>query len=112
MNARTRPTAIIGVGSAALSEALVAAAPQHWLKLLGVLLFACTSCGAAVMCWLDAGEPAAQAGLVLVISLAVFALAGAIMIWIPSWHPRAALGVLALASVISCTARLTAPADS
>ncbi len=112
MTARTRLTAIIGVGSAALAEALVAAAPPHWLKLLGVLLLACSSSGAAVMCWLDAGEPAAQAGLVLVISLAVFALVAALMIWAASWHPRAALGVLALASVVSCTVRLTASTDS
>ncbi len=112
VSARTRLTAIIGVGSAALSEVLVAAAPPHWLKLLGVLLLACTSSGAAVMCWLDAGEPVAQAGLVLVISLAVFALTAGLMIWVSSWHPRAAFGVLALASAISCMFRLTIPAQS
>jgi hypothetical protein len=112
VNARTRVTAAAGVGSAALGEALVAAAPQHWLKLFGALLLACVASGAAVMCWLDAGEPAAQAGLVLVISIAVFALVAALMIWVSTWYPRAAFGVLALASVISCTLRLAVPTKS
>ena len=88
-----------------MAPALVLGAPWHWLTLLGAVLLLCVPAGAAVMCWIDAGEGFAQAGLTLVVSLAVSALMSAAMIWAAAWHPRALL-VLAVAGMVSCFARL------
>lgn len=105
MSARTQLTAYAGLASSTLAIALVIGAPTSWLRLIGALLLACVPVGAAVMCWIDAGENAAQAGLTLAVSLTVLALASAIMIWLSSWQPRA-LFVLAGAAAISCVLRL------
>lgn len=102
---RTKLTACAGIAAGAVATALVLAAPQPWLALVGALLLACVPAGAAVMCWVDSGEDAAQAGLTLAVSLTVFALASATMIWVSAWHPRALLGI-AGASAVSCLARL------
>jgi hypothetical protein len=106
MTARTELTAYAGLSSSAVAVALVLAAPTPWLGLIGALLLACVPVGAAVMCWIDAGEDAAQAGLTLAVSLTLWALASAVMIWLSSWQPRALL-VLAGAAAISCVLRLS-----
>ena len=46
-----------------------------------------------------------QAGLTLVLSLAVTAIASAVMVWLTAWHPRALLA-LAAVGIVSCAARL------
>lgn len=78
---RTELTACAGIAASLLAVAFVLAAPWHWMALAGALVLACVPAGAAVMCWIDSGEGAAQAGLTLAVSLAVFALASAAMIW-------------------------------
>jgi hypothetical protein len=102
---RTKQTAYAGIVCSVLAVVLVLAAPWHWLALAGALLLACIPAGAAVMCWVDTGEDAAQAGLTLVLSLTVIAIASALMIWTAAWHPQVLL-VLAGASTVSCAARL------
>ncbi len=102
---RTQLTACAGIVGSGLSVALVLGAPSHWSALAGALVLACVPAGAAVMCWVDAGENAAQAGLTLAVSLAVVAIASAVMIWTTFWQPRALL-LLAIASAASCGARL------
>ncbi len=102
---RTEATAYAGLAASLLAVALVLIAPTAWLALIGALLLACVPAGAAVMCWIDSGENAAQAGLILAVSLTVLALASAVMIWLASWQPRALL-VLAGAAVVSCALRL------
>jgi len=102
---RSELTAYAGLSSSILAVALVLGAPTPWLGLIGALVLACVPAGAAVMCWIDAGENAAQAGLTLAVSLTILALASAIMIWLSAWQPRALL-VLAGAAVISCALRL------
>ena len=102
---RSELTAYVGLSSSVLAVALVLGAPTPWLGLVGALLLACVPAGAAVMCWIDAGENAAQAGLTLALSLTVLALVSAIMIWLSAWEPRGLL-VLAGAAVISCALRL------
>ena len=107
---RTEQTAYAGIVCSVLAVVLVLAAPWHWLALAGALLLACVPAGAAVMCWVDTGEDAAQAGLTLVLSLTVIAIASALMIWAAAWHPQVLL-VLAGASTVSCAARLRRPAS-
>ncbi len=102
---RTELTAYAGILSSVLAVVLVLSAPAPWLSLAGALLLAFVPAGAAVMCWIDAGENAAQAGLTLVLSLTVLALASAIMIWLAAWQPQTLL-VLAGAALISCALRL------
>ena len=107
---RTELTAYAGILSSVLALVLVLSAPTPWLGLTGALLLACVPAGAGIMCWVDAGETAAQAGLTLVLSLTVLALASAIMIWLAAWQPHALL-VLAAAALVSCALRLrVAPA--
>ena len=65
----------------------------------------CVSAGAAVMCWVDSGDGVVQAGLTLVLSLAVTAIAGAVMIWLRAWQPCALLAFPS-ACILSCVARL------
>lgn len=101
---RTELTAHAGVLASVLATALVLA-PWHGAAVIGALLLACVPAGAGVMCWIDAGEAAAQAGLTLVISLAALALASAIMLWAHAWDPKGLL-VLVAASLLSCLARL------
>ncbi len=102
---RTELTAWVGIVASVTATALVLAAPWHGSALAGALVLACVPAGAAVMCWIDSGEGFAQAGLTLVVSLAVFALASATMIWAAAWHPRALLA-LAGVGMASCLARL------
>lgn len=101
----TRGTAVAGLLAGAIAPALVLAAPWPWLALTGSLLLATVPAGAAVMCWIDAGEPLAQAGLTLALSLSLFSIASAIMIWLTAWQPDALLA-LAGAAIVSCAARL------
>lgn len=107
-SSRTALTARVGLVAAVASVVLILWAPWHWLALLGALLFACVPAGAAVMCWIDAGESEAQAALTLITSVTVFALASAIMIWTSAWHPRL-LCALLIPIAVSCTARLWCP---
>jgi hypothetical protein len=107
---RTELTAYAGILGSVLSVALVLGAPWHWLALMGALLLACVPAGAAVMCWLDSGEDAAQAGLTLTLSLAVVAIASAVMIWTTFWQPRALLA-LAFLGAASSAARLSRRGD-
>lgn len=88
-----------------MAAALVLLSTSPATALVGALLLACVPSGAAVMCWVDSGEDAAQAGLTLVLSLSVFATASLIMIWAAGWHPRA-LVALAGAGAASCAIRL------
>jgi hypothetical protein len=102
---RTELTAYAGIAASAVAAALVLCAPWHGLALAGSLLLALVPAGAAIMCWVDSGEDAAQAGLILAVSLSVFAIASAIMIWAQAWHPLALLALAPL-SAASCAARL------
>ncbi|MHB1570666.1 MAG: hypothetical protein ACYCXW_02430 [Solirubrobacteraceae bacterium] len=102
---RTGLTAYAGILGSLIAVSLLLALPTLWLDLTGALVLACVPAGAAVMCWIDSGEDAAQAGLTLVLSLTVIAIASALMIWTASWHPRVLL-VLAGVSVVSCATRL------
>ena len=102
---RTEVTAYVGILSSVVSVALVLGSPWPWLALAGALVLACVPAGAAVMCWVDSGEDAAQAGLTLAVSLAVVAIASAVMIWTTSWQPQA-LFALAFAGAASCALRL------
>ena len=87
-------------------SALILVGPGHWPALAGALLLACVPVGAAVMCWFDCSDAFAQAGLTLVLSLAVTAIASALMIWLATWHPSELLTAFAVVSVVSCVARL------
>jgi hypothetical protein len=102
---RTELTAYAGILGGALAVALVLGSPWHWLALTGALVLACVPTGAGVMCWIDSGEDAAQAGLTLVLSLSVIAIASAAMIWMGVWQPRALLAV-AVGGAFSCALRL------
>ena len=103
--ARTALTAWAGITASVVAVPLVLAVPGHWPALMGALLLACGPAGAAVMCWLDSGGGFTQAGLTLVLSLAVTAITSAVMIWLAAWHPGALLA-LAAVSVPSCLVRL------
>lgn len=102
---RTGLTAYAGILGSLIAVSLLLAMPAPWLDVTGALMLACVPAGTAVMCWIDSGEGAAQAGLTLVLSLTVMAIASALMIWTATWHPRALLG-LAGVSVVSCATRL------
>ena len=102
---RTELTAYAGILASVLSAALLLAAPLPAARLFGALMLACIPAGAAVMCWIDAGDNCAQAGLTLVVSLTALALLSATMIWVGAWHPRALLA-LAAAGAGSSTLRL------
>jgi hypothetical protein len=103
--ARTTLTGCAGVVAGVAALVLVLAAPAGGAALAGGLLLASVPAGAAVMCWVDSGDGFAQAGLTLVLSLAVTAIASAVMVWLTAWHPRALLA-LAVAGIVSCAARL------
>jgi hypothetical protein len=103
---RTEITAYAGILASAVASAVVLASPWPWLALPGALLLACVPAGAGVMCWIDSGDGTAQAGLTLVLSLAIFAVGSAVLIWTAAWHPRALVALGAL-SACSCLFRLT-----
>jgi hypothetical protein len=98
-------TAWLGLSVAILAPLTVFAVPSSTTDLIAVLVFACAAGGSGVMCWIDAGDGAAQAGLVLVTSLAAFALTATALIWLHAWSPSL-LWLLAAATAVSCTARL------
>jgi hypothetical protein len=102
---RTARTAQVGTLASAAAAALVLLSLSPATAFIGALTLACVPSGAAVMCWIDSGEDAAQAGLTLVLSLSVFAAASSIMIWAAGWHPRL-LVALAGVGLASCVARL------
>jgi hypothetical protein len=102
---RTEVTASAGIVVSVAAAALVLAGPGHGPALAGALLLACVPAGTAVMCWVDSGDGVLQAGLTLVLSLAVTAIVSVDMIWLKAWHPDALLAVAA-ASVLSCGVRL------
>jgi hypothetical protein len=96
---RTELTAIAGVAVSIVALVLVLLVPGHGPALAGALLMACVPAGAAVMCWIDSGDGVVQAGLTLVLSLAVTAITGAAMIWLHFWHPYALLAFPAACSL-------------
>jgi hypothetical protein len=109
---RTSLTAWGGIAASVVAvTAVVLAVPGTWPAFAGALLLACVPAGAAVMCWVDSGDDIAQAGLTLVLSLAVTGIASAVMIWLAAWHPRALLAFPAV-SVLSCIVRLRHPAGA
>lgn len=101
---RTQATAYAGVVAGVLSVGLVFL-PWPPAALLGAFLLALVPTGAGVMCWFDTGETAAQAGLTLVISLAVFSLASAALLWTHVWNPRCLILLAALGG-FSCARQL------
>jgi O-antigen/teichoic acid export membrane protein len=102
---RTESTAYIGITCSVLVLAFVYASPWHWLKLVGAMILACVPAGAAIMCWIDAGEGVAQAGLTLTLSLTTMALLSALMIWTSTWHPYILMIIVTIATVLSCGER-------
>jgi hypothetical protein len=102
---RTARTAQVGILTSFVAAALVLLSLSSATAFIGALTLACVPAGAAVMCWIDSGEDAAQAGLTLVLSLSVFAAVSSIMIWAAGWHPEL-LVTLAGAGAVSCGARL------
>jgi hypothetical protein len=109
LRARTALTACAGVAASAAVLVLLLAVPGSSAALAGGLLLAAVPAGAAVMSWVDSGDGFAQAGLTLVLSLAVTAIASALMIWLSAWHPRALLA-LAAVGLVSGAARLAGEA--
>ena len=101
---RTGLTAWTGIAASVAAVALLLA-PGRGPELAGAFLLVCVPVGAAVMCWVDSGEGLVQAGLTLVLSLAVTAIVSACMIWLTAWQPRA-LFAFAAVGVVSCAARL------
>ena len=103
---RTVMTAWAGIAASVVAVALIFLGPAHWPALAGALLLACVPMGAAIMCWVDYGDGFAQAGLILVLSLAVTAITSAVMIWLTTWHPSVLLITFPAVSVVSCVVRL------
>jgi hypothetical protein len=101
---RTGVTAWAGI-AASVAAVILLAVPDRGPRLAGAFLIASVPVGAAVMCWVDSGEGLVQAGLTLVLSLAVTAVVSAVMIWLTTWQPTA-LFAFAVIGVVSCTARL------
>jgi hypothetical protein len=104
---QARVTAWVGLLAGVLSP--IAALQSQWptVKLIGALVFVLVGLGPGIMCWVDAGEPYAQAALSVAVSIAAFALVAVGMIWLTSWHPTWIL-LAAVASVASCLYRLLA----
>ena len=101
---RTGLTAWTGIAASLAAVALLLS-PGRGPELAGAFLLACVPVGAAVMCWVDSGEGIVQAGLTLVLSLAVTAIVTACMIWLTDWQPRA-LYAFAVVGAVSGAARL------
>jgi hypothetical protein len=89
--ARTEITALAGTASSMAAVCFVLLLPAHGPALLGALLMICVAPGATVMSWVDSGDGIVQAGLTLVLSLAITGITGAAMIWLHAWHPHALL---------------------
>lgn len=103
--ARPMVTAIAGLALATLPAATVLAFGHGTAALAAVLVFAVAGTGPGLVCWLDAGDGLAQAGLIVVASLTLFAGASTALIWLHAWTPSL-LWILAAASVLSCLVRL------
>ena len=103
---RTVMTAWAGIAASVVAVTLILVGPGHWPALAGALLLACVPVGAAVMCWFDCGDGFAQAGLTLVLSLAVTAIVSALMIWLATWHPSGLLAAFPAVTIVSCVVRL------
>ena len=101
---RTGLTAWAGI-AATVAAVVLLAVPGRGPNLAGAFLLASVPAGAAVMCWADSGDALVQAGLTLVLSLALTAVVTAVMIWLTAWQPRA-LYAFAVIGVVSCAARL------
>jgi hypothetical protein len=101
---RTGLTAWAGI-AASVAAVILLAVPGREPRLAGAFLLASVPVGAAVMCWVDSGEGLVQAGLTLVLSLAVTAVVTSVMIWLTAWQPPA-LFAFAVIGVVSCAARL------
>ena len=104
-SALSERTAYAGILAIAMAVPLVSVTSGHWPALIGALLLACASPGSAIMSWIDTGIGTIQAGLTIVLSLAVTAITSAAMIWLSAWHPKL-LFVLAFVSLLSCMRRL------
>jgi hypothetical protein len=102
---RLAATAWLGLGVAIVAPLIVLAVPSQTAGLAAVLVFASVAAGSGVWCWIDAGDDAAQAGLVLVTSLAGFALASTALFWLGAWTPSL-LWVVGAATAASCSTRL------
>jgi hypothetical protein len=101
---RTGLTAWAGI-AASVTAVVLLAVPGRGPNLAGALLLTSVPAGAAVMSWADSGEALVQAGLTLVLSLALTAVVTAVMIWLTAWQPRA-LYAFAVIGVVSCAVRL------
>jgi len=88
-----------------LAPIVILLSPWHALGLAATLLFVLAAVGSGVTCWIDAGDPIAQAVLTFMLGLAIFALAAVIMIWTHEWYPTVLL-LLAVPTVLSCVTRL------
>lgn len=105
--ARQRASVTAWVGVLVGLLAPIAVLESRWpaLRLAATLIFVLAGFGPAIMCWIDTGEPWAQAALTIALSTAAFALAASGMIWLTAWHPTWLLA-LAVPSVLSCLIRL------
>ncbi len=102
---RAVTTAALGVLLAVMPALTVLVVGSGTPALAAVLVFAIGGSGPGIVCWVDAGDGLAQAGLVVVISLTAFAGTATAMIWLDAWRPQL-LWALAAASLLSCLARL------
>jgi hypothetical protein len=103
---RTQITATAGLALAILPPLVVVACGPCVAALAAVLVFTFAGAGPGLMCWVDAGDGYAQAGLTVAVSLAAFAAASTTMIWLHAWTPSL-LWILGAVSAASCLARLS-----
>lgn len=102
LTARTKVVAPLGLVCSVVAVVLVFAAPWHWLKLVGGVLFACGPLGVALVYWsdsdgqgVDAGPGSSTrsgAGLRLAASWAMAAIATCLTVFMVSMHPAALFG--------------------
>jgi hypothetical protein len=94
-------TAWLGV---AISVTALATVGMPWesARLVGILLLAAGSIGAAAMSAIDPGDATVEAALVLVISLMGFTVVATLMLWLNEWHPLAAVIIIAVPSGLWC----------
>jgi hypothetical protein len=98
-------TALVGVVLATLPPVVVLVFGDGTPALAAVLVFAVGGSGPGVVCWVDAGDGIAQTSLIVAASLTAFATASTALIWLHAWTPEL-LWILAVASLLSCLARL------
>jgi hypothetical protein len=102
---RMRVTAWTGIVAAVLCPLLTLVGGPVALALTGALLAAAVGAGPGVLCWIDAGDGVAQAGLTLVTSLALFAITATVLLWLHAWQTPL-LWVPVGLSAVSCAVRL------